>query len=149
MGESLGVKNAAWDKKDGLEVTRDCYNSYFYRVEDELTLFDKMCLHGDGIVTNLDGGSALHYNGTHRLTYDQYLMILRWLAVTKCNYFCENVRKTACNKCGHIHADTTSTCVVCGSDDVKYATRVIGYLKFEENFAQKRQEEAKRRYYDA
>ena len=31
--ESLGVKNAMWDQKDGLKVMRDCYNSYFYRVE--------------------------------------------------------------------------------------------------------------------
>jgi len=33
--ENLGVKNAKWDKEDGLFVPRDCYNSYFYIVEDE------------------------------------------------------------------------------------------------------------------
>ena len=36
-GESLGVKNAKWDKEDGLYVPRDVYNSYFYIVEDEGT----------------------------------------------------------------------------------------------------------------
>ena len=33
--ESLGVKNAKWDKEDGYRVSRDCYNSYFFAVEDE------------------------------------------------------------------------------------------------------------------
>ena len=33
--ENLGVKNAKWDRADGLFVPRDCYNSYFYAVEDE------------------------------------------------------------------------------------------------------------------
>ena len=33
--ENLGVKNAKWDRQDGLAVPRDCYNSYFYPVEDE------------------------------------------------------------------------------------------------------------------
>ncbi|HGM2512559.1 TPA: anaerobic ribonucleoside-triphosphate reductase, partial [Neisseria gonorrhoeae] len=40
--ENLGVKNAAWDKADGLQVPRDCYNSYFYIVEDSSqNLIDK------------------------------------------------------------------------------------------------------------
>ena len=35
--ENLGVKNAKWDKADGYKVSRECYNSYFYVVEDEET----------------------------------------------------------------------------------------------------------------
>ena len=27
--ENLGIKNAKWDKKDGYQVSRECYNSYF------------------------------------------------------------------------------------------------------------------------
>ena len=48
MAENLGVKNAKWDREDGLFVPRDCYNSYFYVVEDENTsVIDKFILHGD------------------------------------------------------------------------------------------------------
>ncbi|VEI46777.1 anaerobic ribonucleoside triphosphate reductase [Actinobacillus equuli] len=36
--ENLGVKNAKWDKEDGYFVPRDCYNSYFYVVEDEILM---------------------------------------------------------------------------------------------------------------
>jgi ribonucleoside-triphosphate reductase len=33
--ENVGVKHAKWDKEDGYFVPRDCYNSYFYIVEDD------------------------------------------------------------------------------------------------------------------
>jgi len=148
--ENLGVKNAKWDKADGLAVSRDCYNSYMYIVEDEVNLVDKMELHGHGIVTNLDGGSALHFNNDKRLTKDQYKRILDGLIITGCNYFCENVPKTCCNECGDITADNLSKCPTCGSENIDYATRVIGYLKRVKAFSSDRQsEEAKRSYVKA
>ena len=56
MAENLGVKNAKWDRKDGYEVPRDCYNSYFYRVEDDgVSVLDKFMLHGDRLTKYLDG----------------------------------------------------------------------------------------------
>ena len=40
--ENVGVKHAKWDREDGYVVPRDCYNSYFYRVEDaSLNVIDK------------------------------------------------------------------------------------------------------------
>ena len=60
MAENLGVKNAKWDKEDGLFVPRDCYNSYFYKVEDtKSTILDKLELHGDEITRYLDGGYCI------------------------------------------------------------------------------------------
>ena len=54
--ENLGVKHANWDRKDGYFVPRDCYNSYFYAVEDtSLTILDKFRLHGKEYVKYLDG----------------------------------------------------------------------------------------------
>ena len=38
-------------------------------------------------------------------------------------------------------------CPKCGSDDLDYATRVIGYLKLVSRFAEARQEEEGRRHY--
>ena len=71
--ENLGVKFAKWDKKDGYDVPRDCYNSYFYVVEDEGTnILDKFKLHGRNFTGKLDGGSALHMNLEEHLTHDQY-----------------------------------------------------------------------------
>jgi ribonucleoside-triphosphate reductase len=145
--ENLGVKNAKWDKKAGLKVNRDVYNSYLYKVEDELPLIDKLMLHGGEILDNLDGGSAVHWNSDERKTKDQYSKVLSSLITTGSNYFCENVKKTCCNKCGAITANTYKECPVCGSSDIDYATRVIGYLKRVKNFSSERRiEEGKRRY---
>ena len=55
MAENLGVKNAKWDKADGYFVPRDCYNSYFYLVEEELRPLDKFILHGNKMTRYLDG----------------------------------------------------------------------------------------------
>ena len=45
--ENVGVKHAKWDREDGYAVPRDCYNSYFYVVEDtSLNVVDKFRLHG-------------------------------------------------------------------------------------------------------
>lgn len=148
MAENLGVKNAKWDKADGLVVKRNAYNSYMYIVEDDsLSLFDKMQLHGGEILENLDGGSALHFNNNERLTKEQYLRIMEALVKTGCNYYCENVPKTICNDCGYIHPNNTPTCPKCGSGNVDKATRVIGYLKRIKDFSQERQVEAGDRYY--
>lgn len=54
--ENLGVKHANWDSKAGYVVPRDCYNSYFYAVEDtSLTILDKFKLHGKDYIKYLDG----------------------------------------------------------------------------------------------
>ncbi len=144
--ENLGVKNAKWDKDAGLEVRRDCYNSYIYRSEDDMNLFDKMELHGGEIIKNLDGGSALHDNAIERRSKAQYLVILKSLVTTGCNYWCENVLKTCCNDCGKITANTLEACPHCGSDNLDFATRVIGYLKRIKNFSVSRAKEAWTRY---
>ena len=45
--ENVGVTHAKWDRQDGYVVPRDCYNSYFYVVEDDkLNIVDKFRLHG-------------------------------------------------------------------------------------------------------
>lgn len=146
--ENLGVKHANWDRKAGYVVPRDCYNSYFYAVEDtSLTVLNKFKLHGKEYVQYLDGGSALHMNLDEHLSKEQYRNLLRVAAVNGTNYFTFNIPNTICNDCGHIDKRYLKECPKCGSKNVDYATRVIGYLKRISNFSQARQEEASRRFY--
>lgn len=146
--ENLGVKHANWDRKACYVVPRDCYNSYFYAVEDtSLTVLDKFKLHGKEYVQYLDGGSALHMNLDEHLSKEQYRNLLRVAAVNGTNYFTFNIPNTICNDCGHIDKRYLKECPKCGSKNVDYATRVIGYLKRISNFSQARQEEASRRFY--
>ena len=76
--ENVGVKHAKWDKEDGYFVPRDCYNSYFYIVEDENTnVIDKFKLHGKKYIEHLTGGSALHCNLDEHLSFEQYKQLLK------------------------------------------------------------------------
>lgn len=146
--ENVGVKHAKWDREDGYIVPRDCYNSYFYIVEDDsLTLIDKFRLHGRKYIEHLTGGSALHANLDEHLSEKQYRQILRVAAVEGCNYFTFNIPNTICNACGHIDKRYLKECPNCKSTDIDYLTRVIGYMKRVSNFSQARQKEAAIRYY--
>ena len=146
--ENLGVKNAKWDKSDGYFVPRECYNSYFYVVEDEqINALDKFLLHGKELIEWLDGGSALHLNLDEALTQMGYRTLLDIAAKTGCNYFCINVKITICNACDHIDKRTLQCCPECGSKDIDYGTRVIGYLKRVSAFSSARQKEHSLRFY--
>lgn len=146
--EGLGVKNAAWDKADRLYVPRDCYNSYFFVVEDSrMNVLDKLKAHGSAFTRYLDGGSACHINLSEHLTKEQYLHLLDAALRTGCSYLTFNIPNTLCKCCGYISKNKLETCPRCGSDDLDYATRVIGYLKLVSRFAHDRQVEESKRYY--
>lgn len=147
--ENLGVKNAIWDRKAGYRVSRDCYNSYFFIVEDPtLSVIDKMILHGNQVVRYLDGGSACHINIDEHLDKYQYRQLLNIAAKIGCSYFTFNVPNTACNECGNISKHKLAKCPKCGSTDLDYITRVIGYAKRISKYSEARQKEARRRIYN-
>ena len=149
-GENLSGKNYKWDKKDGFFVSskHNMYSSYFYNPEDDsLSMIDKFKLHGEDYVKYLDGGSALHMNIAEHLSKDQYRQLLNVAAHYGTNYFTFNCRNTVCNDCGYISKDTLTVCPKCGSKNLDYLTRVIGYLKRVSSFSEMRQEEAEHRFY--
>lgn len=148
--ENLGVKNAKWDKEDGYFSPRDCYNSYFYRPEDEsCSPVDKLILHGTQTTKWLDGGSACHINLQEHLSKEQYKKLMKIAIKTGCSYLTFNVPNTICNDCGNISKHRFEKCPKCGSENIDYATRIIGYLKRVSKFSEQRQkEEAKRIYWD-
>ena len=149
-GENLSGKNYKWDKKDGYFVSgkHGMYSSYFYNPEDDsLSMIDKFKMHGEDYVKYLDGGSALHMNIAEHLSKEQYRALLNTAAHYGTNYFTFNCRNTVCNECGYISKDTLAVCPKCGSHDLDYLTRVIGYLKRISSFSEMRQEEAHHRFY--
>lgn len=146
--ENLGVKHANWDREDGYFVPRDIYNSYFYVVEDEtISIIDKIKLHGKDSIQYLDGGSAGHFNLEEHLTEDQYRQLLRISAQEGCNYLTFNIPNTVCNECGNIDKNKLSKCPKCGSENLDYLTRIIGYLKRVSSFSKSRQVEEGERFY--
>ena len=148
--ENLAAKNYSWDKKDGYWVSpnRNLYSSYFYNPEDEsISVLDKIKLHGKDYVKYLDGGAACHENLQEHLSKEQYRQIMKVAAKYGCNYFTWNIANTVCNDCGYISKHTLDVCPHCGSHNLDYLTRVIGYLKRISSFSEPRQIEANRRFY--
>ena len=146
--ENLGVKFAQWDKEAGLNPNSEVYNSYFYRPEDSsVSIVDKFSLFGNDITQHLDGGSALHLNLGHIMTFKQAVSLYNLAAKHGVPYWTFNVLSTCCNRCGHIDPETYASCPKCESTDIDYATRIIGYLKRISNFSKDRQVEAGLRKY--
>jgi ribonucleoside-triphosphate reductase len=124
------------------------YSSYFYNPEDDnLTILDKIKLHGKEYVQYLDGGSACHINIKEHLSKEQYRQLLKIAVKHGTNYFTFNCKNTVCNNCNYISKDTLKICPKCNSTNIDYITRIIGYLKRVSSFSESRQlEESKRSY---
>lgn len=146
--ENLGIKNAKWDTEDDLWVPRNCYNSYFYPVEDEgWNLLDKIKIHGKEVSQYLDGGAALHLNLQRTPTKAEALRLIETNIRHGVPYWTTNVLCTVCKSCGHIDPNYSKTCPKCDSIYVDYGTRVIGYLKLISSFSTGRQQEVALRAY--
>ena len=150
-GENCSAKLYAWDKRDGYLVPkgRNLYNSYFYIVEDPtIDPVKKFYYQGTGFATECDGGVALHNNLSEHLTKRQYRYLMDVAVKAGCNYFTYNIPNTICNACGHRDKRYLHECPECGSHNLDYETRIIGYLRRVSNFSEARQLEASRRAYN-
>lgn len=148
--ENAGAKLYAWDKRDGYVVPkqRNLYNSYFYPTEDpSYDPLTKMKLQGEDFIGCLDGGSAYHMNLDTYMSKEQTRKMMDNAIATGCSYYTQNIPNTCCNSCGHIDKRFLKECPECGSINVDYMTRIIGYLKKVSNFGEARQIEAATRYY--
>lgn len=149
-GEGSGIKLYNWDKKDGYIVpeNQNLYNCYFYNPwTTDTSILDKIKLHGKDINNYTDGGQACHLNLDTHLSKEQYLKLLDVAKDEGCNYFTFNIPISECKKCHHVVNAPIKRCPICNSKDIKYYTRIIGYLTAVDNWSTDRQEEFKHRKY--
>lgn len=149
-GEGLGIKLYNWDKKDGYYVPEDqnLYNCYFYNPwSTNTSVLDKIKLHGKDIAYYTDGGQACHINLDTHLSKEQYIKLLDVAKNEGCNYFTFNIPISECRDCNHIVNAPIKECPKCNSHNIKYYTRIIGYLTAVDNWSMERQEEFKHRKY--
>ena len=149
--ESASIKLYNRDKKDGYWVPSDTnlYASYIFKPNDiNISVLDKIYLHGrDFCGDNLDGGSAAHINLDSHLSEQQYEKLLTYAAEVGCKYLTFNVPNSECQDCGFITKTPISECPHCGSKNIDYYDRVIGYLTKIKNWSSGRQIEQKTRVY--
>lgn len=148
-GENLAVKFYQWDKADGYKVPDDqnLYNSYFYNPWDDTNVLDKLKLHGRDVNTYTDGGQACHLNLSEHLSKEQYLKLIDIAIAEGTNYFTFNIPMSECKDCGHTVNAPVEECPICGSKNIRYWTRIIGYLTPVDNWSKERQIEQKKRNY--
>lgn len=149
--ESASIKLYNRDKKDGYWVPEDTnlYASYIFKPNDkEISILDKIYLHGaDFCGDNLDGGSAAHLNVDTHLSKEQYIKLLTYAAEVGCKYLTFNVPNSECQECGFITKVPITKCPKCGSENIDYYDRVIGYMTKIKNWSAGRQIEQKTRIY--
>jgi ribonucleoside-triphosphate reductase len=127
--ESLSSKNYNWDKKDGYEVpsNRNLYNSYFFLQNDNnISVLDKMYLHGNSTYQYTDGGSACHINLEEHLSKEQYLKLIDYAIIEGTSYFTFNIPNSKCEDCGYITKHPIVECPKCHSKNISQYTRIIG-----------------------
>lgn len=149
--ESLAIKNYNWDKSDKYWTPNDTnlYASYIFKPNDaNISVLDKFILHGKNYIGEyLDGGVALHCNLDSHLSKGQYWKLLNFAAENGCQYFTFNIPNSECDDCGYIIKVPIKECPKCGSKNISYYDRVIGYLTKIKNWSKGRQIEQKTRVY--
>lgn len=148
-GENLAVKLYNWDKKDNYVVPKDqnLYNCYFYNPWDNTSILDKIKLHGKGTSKLTSGGQACHLNLEEHLSKEQYLQLMDIFRTEGTNYVTFNIPMSECKNCGHTINAPIIECPKCKSKNIKWWTRIIGYLTSVDAWSKPRQEEFKKRIY--
>lgn len=149
-GENLGVKLLEWDKKDGYWTPEGAkrYNCYFFNPwNDKVSILDKIKLHGGDIAKALSGGQAAHLNLDTHLSKEQYKQLMHVAMENGTNYFTFNIPISKCRDCNHVVNAPIAECPTCHSTNIKYYTRIIGYLSAVDNWSEAMQKEFKDRYF--
>lgn len=149
-GENVAVKLYEWDKSDGYYVPEDqnLYSSYFFKQWDKnISVLDKLKLHGKDIAPYCDGGQACHIHLDEHLSKEQYNKILDFCISEGVNYFTFNIPMSECKTCGHVVNAPITKCPKCNSEDIDYWVRIIGYLRPLSAYSNPRRLEAEKRIY--
>ena len=127
--ESLASKNYNWDKKDNYWIpsNRNLYNSYFFLQNDtNISVLDKMYLHGNSTYQYTDGGSACHINLEEHLSKEQYIKLIDYAIKEGTSYFTFNIPNSKCEDCNYITKHPIVECPKCHSKNISQYVRIIG-----------------------
>ena len=123
MGENLAVKFYKWDKQDGYKVPEDqnLYSSYFFKQWDpNISILDKLRLHGKEVAPLLSGGQACHIHLDAHPSKEQYDKLLEFMAQNGVSYVGFNIPISECKDCGHVVNAPIKKCPICESENIDY-----------------------------
>jgi len=147
--ESLAIKNYNWDKEDGYWVPEDTnlYASYVFKPNENDSVLDRLYMMSNHFAMDkMSGGAAAHINLDSHLSKAQYEHLLKYCGEIGCSYWTVNVPNSEC-ECGFITKHPITECPKCGSKNITYYDRVIGYLTKVNDWSEGRRKEQKTRVY--
>ena len=108
------------------KVPYELYSNQFIPLWEDVTLWERM--DKDGMFNQLiTGGGIVHFNLGERTTATQNRKIIEYAVKSGCEHFALNSVYTVCEK-GHTHFGNHTTCLKCGSTELKHFTRVVGFF---------------------
>lgn len=90
---------------------------------------------------------SCHLNLEEDLSKEQYLKIIDYAISKGVNYFTFNVPFSECKDCGNVAHIAIKKCPKCGSENIDWWTRIIGFLRPVSAFSMPRQIEHSHRVY--
>ncbi len=90
----------------------------------------------------------MHCNLEEHLSKSQYLKLIEYAVKEGCNYFTFNIPNSECEDCGYVVKQKITCCPNCGSENITWWTRIIGYLRPIKAFSKGRRVEAAKRVYN-
>lgn len=127
--ESMAVRFAIADKAL-FNLGEDYYKLYANQhvpLWEDKTIFERLAIAGkyDQLLT---GGSIVHLNVDGDTTYQQNLKLIEYAVKCGTEHFAINKCYTICNDCGEVIKYKTDKCEKCGSTNLDYVLRIIGYF---------------------
>lgn len=127
--ESMAVRFATADKAL-FNLCEDYYKLYANQhvpLWEDKTIFERLAIAGkyDQLLT---GGSIVHLNVDGDTTYQQNLKLIEYAVKCGTEHFAINKCYTICNDCGEVIKYKTDKCEKCGSTNLDYVLRIIGYF---------------------
>ena len=143
--EVLAVKLAQLDKISGLQDKYTLYSNQWIPLTESVTLWERIDVAGQ-----LDkyclGGAILHLNLEHPISSEHQKKILMDACNRNISYLAINYDLSKCNSCKTIVAYKTNICPQCGSVNLDYFYRVVGFItNVKKSWISERQVEYERR----
>ena len=126
----------------------DYYDSQFVPLSYETSLLDRISIEGE-LQEDCTGGSISHLNLDGRPEPEAlYSFTNKILKSTKLRHFAFNAGFTLCKQ-GHTTMGVFKKCPTCGSEDLEWITRIVGYFANVSNWNKMKQMEFKNRKWNS
>ena len=115
------------------------YSNQFVPLWMETDLITKAKVEAHAL-RNLTGGGICHLNMERELTPEQQLAFIKFVAKIGLEHYAFNPFLTYCEN-GHAVLGREKRCKVCGSTNVSYMTRIVGYFTNVSSWVKERRNE--------